>query len=182
MKKVLILALLMVLSVSLTACGSGETEARGMTVTATGTTVEDILENGGEPADEQDPVGDAEGGSIQGKGTADMPVDIDLTTLSSTMVYSEVYDIMMDPASYVGKVIRMEGRALSSYYEETDQTYYCILITDATACCAQGIEYVLEDGDVYPADNDTARIVGTFQGYEEGGTTWYHLVGAVREA
>ena len=29
--------------------------------------------------------------------------DVDLTLLSSTMVYSEVYNMMVDPDSYIGK-------------------------------------------------------------------------------
>ena len=86
--------------------------------------------------------------------TASAPaaVDLDLTELSNTMVYSEVYNIMMAPEDYVGKIIRMEGECVSAYYEPTDATYYSIIIQDATACCAQGIEYVLGDGQTYPED------------------------------
>jgi len=109
-------------------------------------------------------------------------VDLDLTQLSSTMVYSEVYNIMMDPESYVGKIIRMDGQCLSAYYDPTESTYYSIVIQDATACCAQGIEYVLSEGVEYPADDTTATVVGRFEPYEEDGTTWYHLVDAVLEA
>ena len=103
---------------------------------------------------------------------------MDLTQLSSTMVYSEVYNIMMAPEDYVGKVIRMNGECVSAYYEPTDATYYSIIIQDATACCAQGIEYVLSDGQAYPEDGGEATVTGRFESYDEEGTTWYHLVDA----
>ena len=105
-------------------------------------------------------------------------VDVDLTQLSSTMVYSEVYNIMMAPEDYVGKIIRMNGECVSAYYEPTDATYYSIIIQDATACCAQGIEYVLGDGQAYPEDGGEATVTGRFESYDENGTTWYHLVDA----
>ena len=110
--------------------------------------------------------------------SASAAVDVDLTQLSSTMVYSEVYNIMMAPEDYVGKVIRMNGECVSAYYEPTDATYYSIIIQDATACCAQGIEYVLGDGQAYPEDGGEATVTGRFESYDENGTTWYHLVDA----
>ena len=105
-------------------------------------------------------------------------VDLDLTQLSSTMVYSEVYNIMTSPEDYVGQTIRMEGQCLSAYYEPTKTTYYSIVIQDATACCAQGIEYVLSDGQGYPEDGGNATVTGRFESYDEEGTVWYHLVDA----
>ena len=110
--------------------------------------------------------------------SAPAAVDVDLTQLSSTMVYSEVYNIMMAPEDYVGKIIRMNGECVSAYYEPTDATYYSIIIQDATACCAQGIEYVLTDGQAYPEDGGEATVTGRFESYDEDGTTWYHLVDA----
>ena len=127
---------------------------------------------GGEQASASDAEADAETAS------APAAVDVDLTQLSSTMVYSEVYNIMMAPEDYVGKVIRMNGECVSAYYEPTDATYYSIIIQDATACCAQGIEYVLDDGQAYPEDGGEATVTGRFESYDENGTTWYHLVDA----
>ena len=37
-------------------------------------------------------------------------VDVDLTRLSSTMVYSEVYNMMYAPDDYIGKTIKMTGQ------------------------------------------------------------------------
>ncbi len=185
MKKSSVLAVTLLLLLTLSSCGGEESAGKGMTVTSTSPSVGDIMQNAGQQEAAADTGEGAPGKTAAvspAENAAEVEVDIDLTTLSSTMVYSEVYDIMMDPEAYVGKVIRMRGQALSSYYEPTDQTYYSIIIADATACCAQGIEYVLTDGYTYPADDDTATITGTFESYEEEGAVWYHLTDAVVEA
>jgi len=74
-------------------------------------------------------------------------VDLDLTRLSSTMVYSEVYNMRYDPEPYYGKVIRIEG--LFSAYENpmTGEPYFNCIIPDATACCSQGLQFCLADAD-----------------------------------
>ena len=69
-----------------------------------------------------------------GADAASAAVDVDLTQLSSTMVYSEVYNIMMAPEDYVGKVIRMNGECVSAYYEPTDATYYSIICLTIASC------------------------------------------------
>ncbi len=98
-------------------------------------------------------------------------IDIDLTKLSSVLVYSQVYEIMYAPEDFVGKTIRMQG-TYSSYYDEgTDTLYNACIIRDATACCAQGIEFVLTDDyaypEDYPKDGDEVTVTGVFDIYEE---------------
>ena len=61
-------------------------------------------------------------------------IDIDLTLLNSTMLYSEVYSMMVEPEAFLGKTVRLAGYCTSSYYEPTDMTYYAVIIPDATAC------------------------------------------------
>ena len=43
-------------------------------------------------------------------------VDVDLTVLSSTMVYSEVYNMVLEAEGYVGKTVKMNG--LFAYGED----------------------------------------------------------------
>ncbi len=77
-------------------------------------------------------------------------IDVDLTSLSSTMVYSEVFNMMYEPEDYIGKTIRMEG-IFSAYHDKnTGNDYYSCIIQDATACRAQGMEFVLADEKAYP--------------------------------
>lgn len=95
-------------------------------------------------------------------------VDLDLTRLSSTMVYSEVYNMRYDPEPYYGKVIRIEGLFSAYTNPETGEPYFNCIIPDATACCSQGLQFFLADADglVYPDDypeNGTSVVVvGTF--------------------
>ncbi|MCD7832508.1 MAG: hypothetical protein LUH00_00750 [Lachnospiraceae bacterium] len=115
-------------------------------------------------------------------------VDYDLTEMSSDMVYAIVYQMVYNPDDYIGKTFRMSGTYYASYYEATDQYYYYCLISDATACCAQGLEFVWGDGshsypDEYPADNTEILVQGTFETYvDTDGYTYCHLANAAMEA
>lgn len=106
-------------------------------------------------------------------------VDVDLTALSSTMVYSEVLNIMTAPETYIGKTLKMNG-IFSYYYDEnTNKYYFGCIIQDATACCAQGIEFILTDDyiypDDYPTEGDIVTVAGEFMTYEEDGFTYFTL-------
>ncbi|MBR3344340.1 MAG: hypothetical protein IKG34_09100 [Solobacterium sp.] len=99
-------------------------------------------------------------------------IDIDLTVMSSTMVYSQVSEIMADPDAYVGKIMKMKGLLTVFHSEETGKYYFGCLIQDATACCAQGIEFELAGDyqypDDYPPENTVITVVGVFDTYIEG--------------
>lgn len=113
-------------------------------------------------------------------------VDVDLTKLSSTLVYSEVYNMMTTPEDYIGKVVRMNGQF--ALYQATDangelipdQIYFACVIADATACCQQGLEFVLAGNKVYPNDypelGTNITVVGEFQTYMEGDYQYCHLI------
>jgi len=104
---------------------------------------------------------------------ADKSVDVDLTSLSATMVYSEVYNMLLEPEKYVDKKIRMEGICAAYHSSLNNRDYYSCIIEDATACCSQGIEFILDDGytfpDDYPADGKEIELKGVFEIYEEDG-------------
>ena len=116
------------------------------------------------------------------KSKAAGKLDIDLTTLSSTMVYSEVYDMMYEPDRYVGKRIKMDGQFAVYEDPNTGAVYTACIIVDATACCSQGLEFVLDGEntypDDYPAQGAEITVIGEFQPYEGNGMTWYHLIKA----
>jgi uncharacterized membrane protein YcgQ (UPF0703/DUF1980 family) len=104
---------------------------------------------------------------------------VDLTILSPTMVYGEVFQMMYYPENYIGKTVKMQGLYDIYTDESTGKTYHACIIQDATACCAQGIEFELADSD-YPGD-DTMEVTveGTFTTYDENGTTYCTLSDAV---
>ncbi len=109
-------------------------------------------------------------------------IDVDLTTLNSTMVYSEVYNMMQTPENYRGKTIKMDGQFSIYHDDSTGMNYYACVIADATACCQQGLEFVLAGDYKYPDDypklGTEISVVGEFQTYMEGQTQYCHLVNA----
>lgn len=104
-------------------------------------------------------------------------IDVDLTSMSSTMVYSEVLNMTQSPDSYKGKTVRMKGAF--SVAEVGGQRYFACIIKDATACCAQGIEFVWAGDHTYPTDypkqDEEITVTGTFTTYMEGGSRYLQL-------
>jgi len=123
---------------------------------------------------QKDPRTEATKTELETESIAD-PNVIDLTLLSSTLIYAEVFAMMQTPESYLGKTIRMSGVYAYDYLEETEKTYYFVLIKDAEECCQQGLEFVLQENLDYPPDNSNIIISGTFESYEEQGNTYYFV-------
>ena len=57
---------------------------------------------------------------VEESNSLDPSVDYDLTEMNSDMVYSMVYQLMMDPERYVGKTFKLDGVYYSGKNEETD--------------------------------------------------------------
>ena len=127
-----------------------------------------------EGAPEPDPVTESDLAQSSTDG-----IDIDLTTLSATVVYSEVYDMMFYPENYVGKTVKMDGMFTYYYDEANDRYYFACIIMDATACCSQGIEFEPSEDftypDDFPEDGGDICVVGVFDTYEEDGFTYCTL-------
>ena len=113
---------------------------------------------------------------------AQRPVDLDLTQLSGTVVYAQVYDMIAQPDAYMGQVVKLKGSF--SYYQDPDtlQEYFAAVIADATACCAQGIEFVWKGAHAYPQDypppGTEITVTGTFNTYFEGESMYVQLTDA----
>lgn len=167
------LAFLAAILLFLTACQGGSEDIRAPQDTKSS---EDIVseenENGGNGEDASEARGD--------------DVDVDLTKMSSTMVYSEVYNMMTSPQDYVGKMVRMNGQF--GVYEDdmTGNIYYSVVISDAMACCSQGMEFVLAGDYDYPEDypqiGEELTVRGVFRIYEEQGVLYCHLSDAFIES
>ena len=110
------------------------------------------------------------------------PVDLDLSALSGTVVYSQVYDMVENPDRYMGQKIRVKGNFTYFQNEDTRQEYFAAVIADATACCAQGIEFVWKGNHAYPQDypplDTEITVTGTFNTYEEDGYAYLQLTDA----
>ena len=104
---------------------------------------------------------------------------IDLTKMSGTVVYSEVYNMLISPQGYIGKTVIMKG--LFNAYENaegTGMTFGCIVL-DVTACCAQGLEFILDGEHQYPEDypeyGSEITVKGIFDTYEKNGYNYICL-------
>ncbi len=111
-------------------------------------------------------------------------VDVDLTGLSSTMVYAEVYAMVYEPERYIGKTVKMHG--LFATQEYNGERLYACIVEDATACCAQGLEFEMAEGAVYPDDypepGAEITIVGTFDASKEEIDGNYYFYPVIRNA
>lgn len=89
-------------------------------------------------------------------------VDIDLTKMSSTMVYSTVFNMVNNPAKFVEKTMRMRGEYTTYHISIDDPTQiiHACLVRDAAGCCSQGLEFILSNGK-YPTGTNEITVVGT---------------------
>ncbi|MCR5255506.1 MAG: hypothetical protein K6D96_06195 [Acetatifactor sp.] len=197
MKKMFSLFICVLLVFAMTACGDNETGNGKISNKSTG--VNDVLEQEMAKADSKS---ETEGQQVEQVDEArqngvseDAPkpepesseellsttdgIDVDLTILSSTVVYSEVYNMMVSPSDYIGKTVKMNGMFTMYRDQSSGKCYFACIISDATACCAQGIEFVLTDEytfpDDYPQEGEDICVIGTFDTYKEGGFTYCTL-------
>lgn len=117
------------------------------------------------------------GGSSAPQESQKGAVDVDLTQLSGTLVYAEVYNMASNPQDYVGKTVRMRGNLVYQVVNgQPNPDYMACMISDATACCAQGIEFVLARApDTYPDLGSVVTVSGVLTTYESGGNTFLRL-------
>ena len=101
---------------------------------------------------------------------------VDLSDMNANMVYAEVFAMMTSPEEYLGKTIIMTGICNRYTDINTGEDYYACIIQDATACCAQGIEFRLPEGEAYPEMGTEITVTGTFGSYTQGGTEFYALL------
>ena len=182
MKQLFCLLLAACMMLSLCACGKDSGKDAGNDVSSSDEEAAAAAESIPTPKEQETPGKSKPSQSYAGK------VDVDLTVLSSTMVYSEVYNMLYyDQESYYGKTVKANGifaiyqMVVDGVTQPAPVAYACI-IADATACCAEGMEYVLEGAFSYPEayreQGAEITVIGEYQSYDENVMTWIHLVNA----
>ena len=118
--------------------------------------------------------------AVQTTGISD--VDIDLTVLSANMVYSTVFDMLYEPEVYVGKTVKMEGMFTFIFVQETEKYLFGCIISDAAACCSQGIEFIPTDDyhypEGFPQGGENITVTGVFEILEDNGEKYIALTNA----
>lgn len=88
-------------------------------------------------------------------------IDFDLTKMSATMIYAEVFNMLIEPEKYENKRLKMKG-LFTIYNEGTNDEVYSVIVPDATACCQQGIEFFYDFKDNKPVANSEITVTGIF--------------------
>ena len=164
MKKTILTILILTMLLSLAACGSNDFPKEASAPAVSSAPTEAIQQ--GQAETEENRASDA--------------VDVDLTQLSSTMVYSEVYAMATEPEQYIGKTVKTRG--LFATQEYNGERLFACIVQDATACCAQGLEFEMAEElaypDDYPEPGTEITVVGTFDSYKEevDGNYYIYLV------
>lgn len=106
-------------------------------------------------------------------------IDLDLTQMSATMIYSTIFDMLIMPEDYIDKNIKVQGWFETYTNPQTGELYYAVVVPDATACCQQGLEFVWLGNHSYPTDfPDTGAditVTGRYKLIENDGITYTYL-------
>lgn len=128
---------------------------------------------------------DGKNASDEEASALDGEYDIDLTKMNSSMVYAQIADMVNNGDNYLGKTVKVKGSF--SYFKENDgREFFAVLVSDATACCAQGIEFVLDGNYSYPDDypelGTETTVAGEFNYYLENDMIFCQLLHAKMQA
>ena len=91
-------------------------------------------------------------------------VDVDLTKMSTTIVYSQLFNMIAEPERYLGKTVKIKG-TFASYDlppEFGRNKAFAVVILDATACCQQGIEFKYDFEGKLPKEGDIITVTGVY--------------------
>lgn len=118
------------------------------------------------------------------QGTAkEQKIDIDLTLLNATMSYGQMFDMLVNPKNYEGKIVKVKGQFVKYFDDIQKKTYYLVNIVDQAGCCAMGVEFVPKDIDNWqlPLEGDEIIVTGMFSTYIENDNTYASMVDCIIE-
>ena len=106
-------------------------------------------------------------------------IDLDLTKMSATMIYSTIFDMLIMAEDYIEKNIKVKGWFETYVDTETGKLYYAVIVPDATACCQQGLEFVWPGEHTYPDDfpkpGEDITVTGIYKLIETDGVSYTYL-------
>lgn len=106
-------------------------------------------------------------------------IDLDLTKMSATMIYSTMFDMLVMPEDYIEKNIKVKGWFETYTDPYSGELYYAVVVPDATACCQQGLEFVWPGDHKYPEDFPQAgadiTVTGIYKLIENDGISYNYL-------
>lgn len=98
-------------------------------------------------------------------------LSLDLTKMSATMVYAEVFNMLVMPDKYDGKLIKVRGNFSRFVPNGKTEEVTTVVVSDALACCQQGLEFKITPGSPlenqlknqnFPEPDSEIEIIGRF--------------------
>lgn len=105
--------------------------------------------------------------------------NLDLTQMSSTMIYAQVYNIVQDADIYFGSTIKMSGEFMTVHDDTEDIDRYCCIVKDETECCMTGFELQFDGEFTPPEEGAKITVEGQLDFYEQEGARYLFLGHAV---
>lgn len=88
-------------------------------------------------------------------------LDFDLTKMNANMVYAQIFNLMMEPEKYDGKIFKMTGNFIK-VNDPDGKPAYAVIIKDALACCQQGVEFKYPFNGNEPGMEALITVTGAF--------------------
>lgn len=106
-------------------------------------------------------------------------IDIDLVTMSPTLVAAQVFWMMNSPGDFVGQVVRVLGTHATIFWEDGNMQLSYIVMDVDVSCCGEAFEFILAPHLIeaygYPEDGAIIEIIGTFSHYTALGTRFHYI-------
>lgn len=178
LKKTITIISLLCLTINIVSCGSTATDRTSNVKKVIESQVQN--ENGNKNVERQvsnssQLVGNSS--SMQRPTSNTKKVELDLTSLSSTVADAQLRKLQNNKETFKGLIVKAKGEY--NYYKDptTGNEYYnCVF---QSSCCPNGLEFILSDPSKYPSEQgETITVVGAFNYYDEGGVIYYNLVDA----
>ncbi len=100
----------------------------------------------------------------------------DLVEIGERLFIAQTNDIYLNPEDYLGKTVKYQGIFKTMDWEETGETYHCV-IRYGPGCCGYDGEAGFEvdwAGD-WPQEDDWCEVVGVLEIYEQSGMRYLRL-------
>ncbi len=108
------------------------------------------------------------------------PPHIDLTRLSNTMAYAQLYDMVMAPERHQGITLRVHGSYYGFQSQETGKITHLITVRDNVGCCEMGMEFQITGDliwpDQFPQNNSMIELTGIISSISYGENKYPLLV------
>ena len=110
-------------------------------------------------------------GSISDLDSVD--VDVDIMSMSDTIMIAYLNVILDSPTDYEGRTVRITGNVFNRYNSDTGEYDYYCAVDDPMGCCSTRVLFRMADGDEnYPEAGERVTIVGSV-GVKADGASGY---------